>query len=80
MFVVRFCDFFEVEITCDGCNVILLGRRFRCLQCVDMDLCVTCYVSGVKFEGEYTDDYDIVYLVLVILDIVFFFNFCRINS
>uniref|UniRef100_K1PFX0 Zinc finger ZZ-type and EF-hand domain-containing protein 1 n=1 Tax=Magallana gigas TaxID=29159 RepID=K1PFX0_MAGGI len=80
MFVARFCDLLEVEITCDGCNVTLPGRRFRCLQCVDMDLCATCYASGVKPEGEHTDDHDIVHLVLVTLDIVFFFNFCRINS
>ncbi|XP_078317573.1 zinc finger ZZ-type and EF-hand domain-containing protein 1-like isoform X2 [Crassostrea virginica] len=63
MFVARFCDLLEVEITCDGCNVTLPGRRFRCLQCVDMDLCATCYASGVKPEGEHTDDHDIVHLV-----------------
>lgn len=80
MFVARFCDLLEVEITCDGCNVTLPGRRFRCLQCVDMDLCATCYASGVKPKGEHTDDHDIVHLVLVTLDIVFFSNFCRINS
>ncbi|XP_061181596.1 zinc finger ZZ-type and EF-hand domain-containing protein 1-like [Saccostrea echinata] len=63
MFVARFCDLLEVEITCDGCNVTLPGRRFRCLQCVDMDLCATCYAGGVKPEGEHTDDHDIVHLV-----------------
>lgn len=43
MFVARFCDLLDVEITCDGCGVTLPGRRYRCVQCVDMDLCTTCY-------------------------------------
>ena len=43
MFIARFCDLLEVEVNCDGCNVTLPGRRYRCLQCTDMDLCTTCY-------------------------------------
>lgn len=80
MFVARFCDLLEVEITCVGCSVTLPGHRFRCLQCVDMDLCATCYASGVKPEGEHTDDHDIVHLVLVTLDFAIFSNFFRISN
>lgn len=43
MFVARFCDLLDVEITCDGCGITLPGRRYRCVQCIDMDLCTTCY-------------------------------------
>ena len=43
MFIARFCDLLEVEVNCDGCSVTLPGRRYRCLQCTDMDLCTTCY-------------------------------------
>ncbi|KAL5017766.1 hypothetical protein ScPMuIL_005151, partial [Solemya velum] len=63
MFVARFCDLLDVEISCDGCGVTLPGRRYRCLQCVDMDLCATCYSGGVKPEGEHTDEHDIVHLL-----------------
>ncbi|KAK3091739.1 hypothetical protein FSP39_022268 [Pinctada imbricata] len=63
MFVARFCDLLDVEVSCDGCDVTLPGRRYRCLQCEDMDLCATCYVGGVKPEGEHTHDHDMVHLV-----------------
>ncbi|XP_041364980.1 zinc finger ZZ-type and EF-hand domain-containing protein 1-like [Gigantopelta aegis] len=63
MFVGRFCDLLDVEISCDGCGVTLPGRRYRCLNCMDMDLCTTCYCGGVKPEGEHRDDHDIVHLV-----------------
>lgn len=63
MFVARFCDLLDVEVSCDGCSVTLPGRRYRCLQCVDMDLCATCYAGGVKPEGEHTDEHDMVHLV-----------------
>ena len=46
MFVARFCDLLDVEITCDGCNNTLPGQRYRCLQCPDMDLCSTCYAGA----------------------------------
>jgi hypothetical protein len=63
MFVARFCDLLDVEISCDGCGVTLPGRRYRCLQCSDMDLCATCFAGGVKPEGEHADDHDFVHLV-----------------
>ncbi|XP_071105472.1 zinc finger ZZ-type and EF-hand domain-containing protein 1-like isoform X1 [Haliotis cracherodii] len=63
MFVARFCDLLDVEISCDGCGATLPGRRYRCLQCVDMDLCTTCYSGGVKPHGEHKDEHDIVHLV-----------------
>ncbi|KAL3875978.1 hypothetical protein ACJMK2_033871 [Sinanodonta woodiana] len=62
MFIARFCDLLDVEVTCDGCGVTLPGRRYRCLQCVDMDLCATCYSGGVK-PVKHTDDHDIIHLV-----------------
>ncbi|XP_071131694.1 zinc finger ZZ-type and EF-hand domain-containing protein 1-like [Mytilus edulis] len=63
MFVARFCDLLEVEISCDGCGVTLPGRRYRCLQCSDMDLCATCFAGGVKPEGDHGDDHEFVHLV-----------------
>ncbi|XP_064597879.1 zinc finger ZZ-type and EF-hand domain-containing protein 1-like [Liolophura sinensis] len=68
MFVAKFSDLLDVEISCDGCSVTLPGRRYRCLQCEDMDLCATCYAGGVKPYAEsdnskHTDDHDMVYLM-----------------
>ncbi|XP_012939826.1 zinc finger ZZ-type and EF-hand domain-containing protein 1 [Aplysia californica] len=62
MFVARFSDVIDVEISCDGCGVTLPGRRYRCLQCDDMDLCTSCFSSGVEPE-EHRDDHEIVHLV-----------------
>ncbi|XP_070581030.1 zinc finger ZZ-type and EF-hand domain-containing protein 1-like isoform X2 [Ptychodera flava] len=62
MFVARYCDMLDVEITCDGCGVLLPGQRYRCLHCEDMDLCNTCYLGGVRPEGH-TDDHEMVHLM-----------------
>ncbi|RUS90800.1 hypothetical protein EGW08_001419, partial [Elysia chlorotica] len=61
-FVARFSDVLDVEITCDGCRTTLPGRRYRCLQCVDMDLCTACFIGGVEPE-EHQDTHEIVHLV-----------------
>ena len=45
LFVARFSDTLDVVITCDGCDVTLPGRRYRCLNCPDMDLCSACYLG-----------------------------------
>ena len=44
LFVARFSDILDVQITCDGCDITLSGRRYRCLNCLDVDLCNTCYM------------------------------------
>ena len=64
MFVAKFCDLLDVEISCDGCSVTLPGRRYRCLQCEDMDLCATCYAGGVKPRvGNHTDNHEIIHMM-----------------
>ncbi|XP_069082790.1 zinc finger ZZ-type and EF-hand domain-containing protein 1 isoform X1 [Pleurodeles waltl] len=59
MFIARYCDLLNVEISCDGCDKIAPWHRYRCLQCNDMDLCKTCFLGGVKPEGH-EDDHDMV--------------------
>ena len=44
-FIARFCDLINVEINCDVCAMTLPGRRYRCLECLDFDLCANCYVG-----------------------------------
>ncbi|XP_068939360.1 zinc finger ZZ-type and EF-hand domain-containing protein 1 isoform X2 [Petaurus breviceps papuanus] len=55
MFIARYCDLLNVDISCDGCDEIAPWRRYRCLQCHDMDLCKTCFLGGVKPEGHEED-------------------------
>ncbi|OXB78873.1 UNVERIFIED_CONTAM: hypothetical protein H355_011278 [Colinus virginianus] len=59
MFVARYCDLLNVDISCDGCDEIAPWHRYRCLQCNDMDLCKTCFLGGVKPEGH-EDDHEMV--------------------
>jgi hypothetical protein len=49
MFIARYCDLLNVDISCDGCDEIAPWHRYRCLQCSDMDLCKTCFLG--KFHG-----------------------------
>ncbi|KAF6029661.1 hypothetical protein EB796_011992 [Bugula neritina] len=63
MFIARHCDLLDVEIFCDGCTQTLPGKRYRCLQCTDMDLCVTCFTSGVCPLGDHKEDHTFVYLM-----------------
>ena len=44
-FIARYCDLLNVVISCDGCERIAPWHRYRCLQCMDMDLCKTCFLS-----------------------------------
>uniref|UniRef100_A0A8C3ST43 Zinc finger ZZ-type and EF-hand domain containing 1 n=1 Tax=Chelydra serpentina TaxID=8475 RepID=A0A8C3ST43_CHESE len=59
MFVARYCDLLNVDISCDGCDEIAPWHRYRCLQCNDMDLCKTCFLGGVKPKGH-EDDHEMV--------------------
>lgn len=47
MFIARYCDLLNVDISCDGCDEIAPWHRYRCLQCSDMDLCKTCFLGNV---------------------------------
>ncbi|MED6251647.1 hypothetical protein ATANTOWER_000902, partial [Ataeniobius toweri] len=59
MFIARYCDLLNVVISCDGCERMAPWHRYRCLQCMDMDLCKTCFLSGAKPEGH-EDDHEMV--------------------
>ncbi|XP_054611299.1 zinc finger ZZ-type and EF-hand domain-containing protein 1 [Dunckerocampus dactyliophorus] len=59
MFIARHCDLLNVVISCDGCERMAPWHRYRCLQCMDMDLCKTCFLSGAKPEGH-EDDHEMV--------------------
>lgn len=48
MFIARYCDLLNVVISCDGCERMAPWHRYRCLQCMDMDLCKTCFLSKLS--------------------------------
>lgn len=48
MFIARYCDLLNVVISCDGCERMAPWHRYRCLQCMDMDLCKTCFLSELS--------------------------------
>ena len=54
LFVARFSDILTVSITCNGCDVTLSGRRYRCLDCLDVDLCNDCYTSEYEIVSNST--------------------------
>ena len=68
-FIARYCSVLEVSITCDGCSAQIPGARYRCLDCVDVDLCGVCFSGGVMPPGtKHTTDHHIVYMTWGILD------------
>jgi ribosomal-protein-alanine N-acetyltransferase len=40
------------ELICDGCEGSILGLRYTCLNCFNVDLCVTCESKGIKITRE----------------------------
>ena len=59
LFIARYSADLEVVITCDGCTENIKGRRYRCLNCVDMDLCSACYNSTVK-PNEHNNQHEVI--------------------
>ncbi|XP_065066167.1 zinc finger ZZ-type and EF-hand domain-containing protein 1-like isoform X1 [Rhopilema esculentum] len=59
LFIARFSEHLNVQITCDGCGEKLSGRRYRCLNCMDMDLCAKCYENNEK-PDEHTEEHEII--------------------
>ncbi|GAV00518.1 hypothetical protein RvY_11352 [Ramazzottius varieornatus] len=42
----------HVGISCDGCEGIVVGTRYKCKKCLNYDLCETCKGKGYHAEHE----------------------------
>lgn len=60
MFIARYCDLLNVVISCDGCERMAPWHRYRCLQCMDMDLCKTCFLTGGAKPEGHEDEHEMV--------------------
>ena len=52
LFISRYSNHGEFKSKCDGCSEPLTWRKFRCLACLDLDLCESCYVNVKKPDGH----------------------------
>ena len=52
LFISRYSNHGEFKSKCDGCSEPLTWKKFRCLACLDLDLCESCYVNVKKPDGH----------------------------
>ena len=64
LFKARYSSSIEIEFTCDGCSEKIQSGWYRCLHCIDFDLCTNCFKSG-KTTSEHLDSHEIIELRLV---------------
>ena len=64
LFQARYSFSLELSFMCDTCSEKIRGIWYRCLRCIDMDLCANCYNSGQKPSGH-LEWHDIIELRLV---------------
>ena len=64
LFKARYSSSLGVVFICDGCSENIECRLYRCLHCIDFDLCTNCYKSG-KATSEHLDSHKIIELRLV---------------
>jgi len=63
MFVAKYCDLLQVETVCNGCGNSLPATRYRCLQCVDTDLCSDCFAGAIQPLSCHKEDHDFVHFM-----------------
>ena len=64
MFKARYSVNLDISFICDTCLEEIRGIWYRCLHCIDMDLCANCYNSGQK-PSEHLESLEFIELRLV---------------
>ena len=64
LFKARYSSSLKLKFICDGCSEKIEDRWYRCLHCIDFDLCTSCYKS-VKTTSEHLESHEIIELRLV---------------
>ena len=64
LFKARYSSSLKLGFICDGCSEKIEGRWYRCLHCIDFDLCTNCCKSG-KTTSEHLVSHEITELSLV---------------
>ena len=64
LFIARYSFNLGLSFICESCSEMIRGTWYRCLHCIDMDLCANCYESGQK-PSEHLESHDVIELRLV---------------
>ena len=64
LFKARYSSRLKLKFTCDGCSKKIGGSWYRCLNCIDVNLCTNCYNSGKK-PSDHLNSHEIIELRLV---------------
>ena len=51
-FMSRYTTSSQFVSTCNGCASPLPWEKYRCLDCLDLELCEGCYLSGKRPNGH----------------------------
>ena len=53
LFVARYSSKLGILFMCDGCLEEIRGSWYKCLHCIDMNLCANCCKTGRKPSGHF---------------------------
>ena len=64
LFKARYSHSLKLKFHCNGCSTDIEGHWYRCIYCIDFNLCTDCFKIG-KTTSEHLDSHEIVELRLV---------------
>ena len=64
LFQARYSHSLELKFHCNGCSNDMKGLWYRCIHCIDVNLCTNWFKSG-KTTSEHLDPHEIIELRLV---------------
>ena len=64
LFVARYSSKLGVSFMCDGCLEEIRECWYKCLHCIDINLCANCYETGTK-PNKHMDLHEVIELRLV---------------